>query len=178
MISNQKAEYLKGLSNADGYIDPEHVVAIATDAADLLHDEFEWDNAIAGHRHRVEQAQKLIRFVKFEIRTTRETVIAPYYVVDPKRPPKSKRYLAITVASRNQEIARMILTEELERIAAQVLRAKEVASVLGLSAELEALLENVTSLQTRAQKRAAEKKAMKPLRQKRTIRNRGQARQA
>ncbi len=43
---------------------PEAVVHTATDPEHVLHDHFEWDDGIAGHKHRMWQARQLIRGVK------------------------------------------------------------------------------------------------------------------
>jgi hypothetical protein len=48
----------------DQPLTPEAVVCTATDPEHVLHDHFEWDDGIAGHRHRMWQARRLIRGVK------------------------------------------------------------------------------------------------------------------
>jgi len=44
-----------------GILKPDHVVAEATDPGNPLHDKFEWDDAVAGHKYRLDQARKLIK---------------------------------------------------------------------------------------------------------------------
>lgn len=58
----------------DGYLNPASVVEAARDPASVLHPEFEWDDAEAGHAYRVAQAGALIRRVKFTVvRANKET---------------------------------------------------------------------------------------------------------
>jgi len=48
----------------DGKLTPETIVAEAV-SDPLLHAELCWDDAVAGHQHRLEQARKLIRSVRW-----------------------------------------------------------------------------------------------------------------
>jgi hypothetical protein len=59
-----------------GLLQPEAVVAKARSASSPLHSHFEWDNTIAAHQYRLEQARHLIR-VSFEVLhgTDKETPI-------------------------------------------------------------------------------------------------------
>jgi len=47
-----------------GSLTPHNVVQAATDPDHPLHTEFEWDNTIAGHKYRLDQARRLIRVVR------------------------------------------------------------------------------------------------------------------
>ena len=42
---------------------PREIVDMARDRKSLLHDEFEWDDKIAGEEHRMEQARRLVRAI-------------------------------------------------------------------------------------------------------------------
>jgi hypothetical protein len=99
----------------------------------------------------------LIRFVKVNVERHSRIIVAPYYVPDPERPVNSKRYVELTIAGRNEETARQILLSELDRIAAAIRRAQQIADVLGLSDELEQLLDDVTAIKTVTERREAEK---------------------
>ena len=54
---------LEKLDEQDG-ITPEAVVGVASDPNNILHAHFEWDDAKAGHAHRLQQARHLIKRVK------------------------------------------------------------------------------------------------------------------
>ena len=49
-----------------GVLTPETVLEESTPKGTPLHDRFEWDNRVAGHAHRLNQAAEIIRSVKVE----------------------------------------------------------------------------------------------------------------
>lgn len=53
-------EFIRSRS-ADGILQAEDVVEFARDERTALHAEFEWDDSVAAHQHRLEQARKIIR---------------------------------------------------------------------------------------------------------------------
>ena len=63
--------------DGQGGITPEAVVGVASDPNNVLHAHFEWDDAKAGHAHRVQQARLLIKRVKI---TTPAGSTTPRYV--------------------------------------------------------------------------------------------------
>src|SRR4029077_20904761 len=148
MISKEKADYITSLADDNGYINPKRVIEAARDPASPIHIDFEWDVKTAAEQHWLDQARTLIRFVKLNVQISNVTVVAPYYVPDPDRPQQSKRYIELTIAGRNTEMARQVLLAELDRIASAIRRAQQIATVLGLSEELEQLLDDVTSIKT------------------------------
>jgi len=62
---------LTGIYQDRGRLDGETVVHVTQSAgpAHPLYTYFEWDDAVAGHQYRVQQANKLIRTVKIETRS-------------------------------------------------------------------------------------------------------------
>lgn len=159
MISKQKAAFVKSLGDADGHIEPVNVVEAARDPSSPIHDEFEWDIRKAAQAHQIETARSLIKVVRLETVIETRTVIAPYYVTDPTRPAKSRRFVELTRLNADREIAERVVLDELDRIAAAIRRAQAVAAVLGLSAKLETMLLDVVSLRTKAERRAAAERA-------------------
>lgn len=63
----KKAEYLTELnqvaSQNDGMLRPPDVVDFAKNPTTALHAVFEWDDLVAGHNYRLQQARQLIRVV-------------------------------------------------------------------------------------------------------------------
>jgi hypothetical protein len=157
-LSDDQREFIKSLADSNGNIEPASVVEAARDPDSPIHELFQWNETLAAQQQWVDTAKRLIRFVKLEIIIERETVIAPFYVVDPDRPPKSRRYLTLTTAARSRATAREVLSGELHRISQAISRALAVAAVLGMSNELQELLENVTALRERATEERAERK--------------------
>jgi hypothetical protein len=151
MISREKADLIKSLADADGYIEPQTVIDEARKPRSLLHDDFDWDVDSAAHAHWIDTARRLIRFVKLEIVVQSRTISSVYYVKDPDRPARSKRYIDLTVAAQQRNLAHQILLDEMSRITSAVRRAQQVATVLGLRAQLDALLMDVEELVAEAE---------------------------
>jgi uncharacterized protein YecE (DUF72 family) len=161
MIAKEKSDFVISLAEGNGYISPERVIEAARDPTSPIHTDFTWDVREAAREHWLDQARTLIRFVKLNVQISNRSVIAPYYVPDPQRPTHSKRYIELTVAGRNDDVARQVLVAELDRIAAAIRRAQQIADVLGLSDQLDELLDNVTNLKTAAERRQLEKEAQR-----------------
>lgn len=63
-IENLKAQELEHIRAAHGgLLKPEDVVDFARDPNTALHSEFEWDDSLAAHEHRLNQARNVIRLV-------------------------------------------------------------------------------------------------------------------
>jgi hypothetical protein len=153
MISKEKADFIRSLADPNGHISPSNVIAAARDPASPIHGDFEWNVGAAAEQYWLDQARTLIRFVKVEVQIERRTVVAPYYVPDPERPANSSRYIELTVAGLNAEMARSIVIAELDRLALGIRRAQKIAAVLGLSEMLDALFDNVRTIRTAAERK-------------------------
>ena len=74
-------EVLKMIAKRDGgLLRPKAVVDEARDAASPLHPAFEWNDAIAGEKYRLEQAQRLIRSFKIVQNDGEEKFERPVFV--------------------------------------------------------------------------------------------------
>ena len=173
-ISKAKADYIRAMADGNGHIEPKAVVNEARDPRSILHDEFEWDVHKASEAHWMETARALIRFVKLEVEIERQTILAPYYVVDPSRAPKSKRFIQLNIAARDQKMARRVMQDELDRIVAAIRRAQDVAAVLGLSDAFEEFLDAWKELKTKSERMKEEKAKAKARKGKGPQRRRGQ----
>lgn len=166
MLSAEKTDAIRALSR-DGFVEPAHVVEAARDPESVLHDEFVWDVNEAAQQHWLDTARSLIRIVRVEVKDEPARTLAPFYVVDPMRPPKSTRYVELNKAARDRDLANRVLSDEVDRIVSAIRRAQSVAGALGLSDALADLLDNVNLLKSRAETAAAEKAALeKPRRRK------------
>jgi hypothetical protein len=167
MIGADKLAAVRALADVNGYIEPADVVAAARDPNHLLHDEFEWNVNQAAQLQWIERARQLIRFVKLEVIIDHKTIRSVAYVADPRRPPKSRRYVDLTVAATHRAVSQEVLMAELQRIVDAIRRAREVAAVLGLTSQLDALLADVGELVNEVETRRAETKK-KPAPKKKT----------
>jgi hypothetical protein len=150
MISHQKAAFIRSLADAAGNIEPAVVIEAARPPDSPIHDDFEWDVQTAASQHWLEQARTLIRYVRLQVQIERQTIVAPFYVPDPNRAPKSKTYMTLTTAVGKRDLALRILDSELERITAAVERARAVALVLGVDDDLNSMLASVSSIGVKA----------------------------
>jgi hypothetical protein len=181
MISKEKADAIRALADENGYIEPRDVVAAARDPGSPLHDEFPWDTQTAAEAYWIDQARRLIRLVKIEITIDEKVIRSVAYVVDPDRPPRSRRYVDLTVAATHQAMSQEILFAEMERVTAAIRRAQEVATVLGLRPQLDVLLDNVRNVVDAAEAavarmRAKPKAKAKKVKARRSQRGRAEAR--
>lgn len=163
MISQDKADFIRSLADADGHIEPSVVVAEARDPKCILHDEFQWGLQDAATAHWIDTAKRLIRFVKVEVTIEDRVFRSVRYVADPAREQKSKRFVDLTIAGRSRAMAREILQAEMERVISAIRRAREIALVLGLDRELDELLADVNRIRAKAK---APRKRAKKLRRK------------
>jgi hypothetical protein len=159
MLNKQQQEFISALADNNGHIRPQDVIDAARPDDSPIHRMFPWDVGEAARRHWLDVACRLIRFVKLEIRVDRSIVAVPGYIIDPQRDTRVKRYLDIRLMREDAETARLALLEELERIAQAIRRAQKVAMALGLQDELNRLLQDVSSLQTKAERKRAERAA-------------------
>lgn len=136
-MSNQVvADALRALENRHGQLSPELVVEAAADPESPLHDHFEWDDEVAGHAYRLDQARALIVSVKYEVVT--ETFKGPVvsYVHD-VRAGTGSGYVNTTRLTKG-ELVESTLAEEVKRVLALYRRGLGVAAKLGRDAEYKA----------------------------------------
>lgn len=142
---------LEGLER-DGRLSAEEVVAFARDPSNVLHGEFEWDDVVAGHRYRLDQARRLIRTI-IDVRNddAREVAVVRY-VRDPQMPPDRQGYVTVDQARSEPETAAAIVAYEVGRAESILRRAEDLADVLGMRQEVAAARKRLTALQTKARK--------------------------
>jgi hypothetical protein len=143
-IKEQAVEALQGLAEA-GKLSPEQVVTEASKAGSPLHDCFEWDDSVAGHKYRLSQARDLIRSVQVVITVHERTLYAPKYVHDP-RAGKNAGYAELVSLKSDIDVARDVVRSELQRAFSALNRANKVAEVLGLNEDIGALISSVSRM--------------------------------
>lgn len=74
-ITDEVRQELAELQQQHGLLKPEHVVERAKDVTSALHSHFDWDNDVAGHKWRLEQASDLIVRVKIEYEVGEERTV-------------------------------------------------------------------------------------------------------
>lgn len=126
-----------------GRLTPETVVLAARDPASPLHDFFDWDNATAAHKHRIEESRRLIRTVTLTFTVEQQQVRTVAYVHDPACAPGDQGYISVNRVRTDADLAREVLVNEFSRVTAAMNRAKSLSAVLGLADEVDHLAEHV-----------------------------------
>ena len=117
-----------------------------------LHALFDWDDASAADKQRLDKARELIRSVKLEI-TVEESEIsikAPYWHHDPVLPAGEQGYISTPTVRSDVDKARAVVAAECACAVAAVHRAQRVAASLGLHADLADLERAINAVRERA----------------------------
>lgn len=139
---------LERLERENGKIRAEDLVAEAEHPDSPIHDMFEWNDRKAGHAFRIVQARHIISGVRIERSVRSVTVTVPAYVRDPDSPADEQGYRSLVNIKSDEDRARGVLIDEMKRVGAAVRRAKNLAAVLGVEADvatIESIAEAITS---------------------------------
>lgn len=116
-----------------------------------LYNEFDWNIQEAAENWWDEQARRLIRRVTVVRRVHHIEVRAPKYVHDPELPAGEPGYRPVVSFRSEEETAKRVLFDELDRVISSLSRARSVAAVLGLEADLEVLLAQAGAFREQAE---------------------------
>lgn len=154
------ADALAKLESENGRLTPSTVVAEARDSSSVLHGCFEWDDTVAAHRWRIDQARTLIASVRVEISVADGgTVSTVRYVRDPEAG-ADQGYVSIGRLQREPANAALLLDEEFGRAAACLTRAESIARALGQEHRVRKVTRQVEKLRDAVrEEQAAKKKA-------------------
>jgi hypothetical protein len=125
----------------EGKLTAETVVEKASNPRHPLHDEFEWDDTVAGAKWRLEQARELIRYVHVTITTDTETRRCHVYVRDPEMPAGEQGYRDTATIVNQRQLSLRVVQNEMVHIRGAINRAQGAAAYLGVESELERMLE-------------------------------------
>ena len=135
-----------------GILHAENVVRAAEDLGSVLHDRFEWDDSIAAHAHRLNQARTLIRSVKVEISTSVRKIETVFYVSDPAQNSNEGGYVSIASLGTDRERAEVAIAREFERALSALTRARDIAIACGADAGVDDAVRRVEELAQRTPK--------------------------
>lgn len=120
---------LQRLEDERGRLTPEIVVDSARHEESPLHDEFDWDDGVAAHQWRIEQARRLIRSVKVSVVTETTTIRCVTYVRDPAAGVKEQGYIR-TMRAVDEQLGDEVLAYEMGRLLALTSRVVDIAEAL------------------------------------------------
>jgi hypothetical protein len=150
MMSSQIViDILENLRDENGFLHIEDVVKEAADPASPLHQHFTWDDVKASHRYRLGEARTLIRAQKVPFRLGPIIVRSVSYVPTPNQIGTYQKLADVEPAS---DVARAMVLNELSRVSGALARARNIAVILGLSDEIDDLLNALTVVQEKASK--------------------------
>lgn len=144
-LTTDQIEAVRSLQDEDGRITPDVVVEEARRKSSPLHGLFEWDKAKAASIYWIAQAREIIGAVRIVVTNESSTVKAPLYVRDPEA--SGQGYRSVMALRSNPEQARESLIYTLEVAAGHLRRALDLASPLGLSVDIDRLIEQVVGVQ-------------------------------
>lgn len=147
-----RAAAIRELEDRHGRVTPENLVAAARNPRHPLHSDFEWDDKKAAHQHRVSTARGIINSVRTVQTIDHKTVSAVGYIRDPRLPADKPGYVSTVSLRTERDAAMEAITRELSNVQSAIERAREVAAVLDLSEELDAMLVSVTELRSRVRR--------------------------
>jgi len=104
-------------------LEPNALIEEARDEDHPHHHKFEWDDSVAGHRYRLEQARQIIRSYTSTAIVSSRTLATPRYVRDVSKPPDECGYISQDVLKSEPEQARAFVRYELTRLAGNLYRA-------------------------------------------------------
>ena len=139
-----RAAAIRALEDGRGRVTAEQLVQAARSARHPLHDDFVWDDKVAGHRYRLDQARKIIASVRMIPASHDSIRIATVsYLRDPEAAPDEQGYRNITRIRSERDHALTALMAEVDRAKSALERAREVAAGLDLLEELEEAMNGV-----------------------------------
>jgi hypothetical protein len=149
-MSNRRIR-IKALQQLErsGGVTAERLVQAAKNARHVLHRDFTWDDAIAGHKYRLEQAREIISSVRVQIVTSTQRITSVAYVRDPRAGPHQQGYVSVAQIRSERQLCEEVMLSEVTRVQAALERCREVAGALDLSDEVEAALSHALTLRSR-----------------------------
>jgi hypothetical protein len=123
---------------AGGRLTPNAVVEDARDKDSPLHSVFEWDDAVAADRFRIEQARNLIQSFKVHVEYRETIVSVPQWVRDPEG---EQGYRETAEIRDDRAIALAALVSEASRAGAYLHRVRSLAVALNLQAEVDEIIQ-------------------------------------
>lgn len=141
-----KIRAIKALEDAEGRVTAEGLVKAAKNPRHPMHKDFNWNDRIAGHLHRLETARKIIASVPIYFRTETKHIKSVAYVRDVSLPTDQQGYRSITRIVDEDDLANKTLEQEIERVKSLMDRAQEIAEALGLFEEYKTAMNSINAL--------------------------------
>lgn len=154
MMTSEKREAIRARlaeleAAGGGRLTPDAVVEEAKRKDSVLHDQFEWDVKKAAQAQWISQARTLITSVMVLHRTEKTIVKSVYYVRDPSLTARDQGYVSVPTLRTNEDLARHALVDAFSAAGDMLRKARELAVVLDLDGDVDALINGVVELRGR-----------------------------
>jgi hypothetical protein len=136
---------IRSLENSRGQITPRQVVAAAKNKNSPLHGLFDWNLQQAAERWWLHRARVVIGAVTIQVATHEVSYKASAYMVDTTV--EGQGYRSVKALKGDEPNARESLIYTLEMAAGHLRRSLDLATPLGLSAEIDQLLLDIAGVQ-------------------------------
>ena len=144
MIANNARKRVLAEMVAEGRLTPSELVRDASDPTHPLHDHFDWDDASAAHKHRLNQAARLIKSIKFTVHHHDRELVLPEYTPDINKP---HHYEPVRELARQRDKARQALREDIQRTIGHLRRSIAMAATLNCDYESHVLSDVLVKLE-------------------------------
>lgn len=111
LTKEKQKELLKIQKRNSGFLRPESVVKAAASPNSVLHDSFDWDDSVAGHHWRLEQARRLIRMAVIVLDSSDEPTRMFVSFKDERN--ETEGYRSIVDVLSDKDLTRKMLQEAL-----------------------------------------------------------------
>lgn len=142
-ITRAQVARIQALEGRTGQLRASDIVEDAKKKTSPLHSLFDWNVRRAAEAHWKEQAREIIRSVKMVVETTHYRISVPAYVRDPGAPLREEGYRRVATLKSDREASRAALITALEAANGHLQRCYDLAAGLGLSGEVDVLLDKV-----------------------------------
>lgn len=142
-LTEPQVEAIRALENETGRLTPQRVVQAAKAKSSPLHSLFDWNTKTAAEKWWLQRARDVIGSVTYQYQTTEYSVRVPAYIQSGDR----AGYRSVIALRDDDASARESLIYALETAAGHLRRAVDLAAPLGLSADVDRLIESVVGVQ-------------------------------
>jgi hypothetical protein len=140
-------EHLLALAERHGgRLTTHQIIVDAKKPSSPLHSRFEWNLKKAAYAHWVDTAQKLVSRAESLFEIKKVEIKSYAFIRDPALPPDVPGYRTVASLREDKVQAREALRQECLRAVALLSRTREMAAILGLEEEVEAILAQIFKL--------------------------------
>jgi hypothetical protein len=140
-------DYLKDMADSNR-LSARNVVDEARNKKNALHAYFEWDDAKAADRHRLDQARRLISSFEIVMVRNEKSYRVQEFVESTRKPEDKQGYVSLDSIVDDRQAARDFIEREMQLAENYVAKCVDFAAVLDLTKRVEGLIEDIQDLRS------------------------------